>query len=49
MLKREYSVFCELVIEAESKGDAKGMIECLLTAELNGFYRITKCVERKRQ
>ena len=49
MSKREYAVFCELVVEAESEEDAKGMIECLLTAELNGFYRITKCIGREQR
>ncbi|MBA7707703.1 hypothetical protein ES703_116581 [subsurface metagenome] len=45
MSKREYSVFCELIVKAESKEGAKSMIECFLTRELPGIFSIIKCIE----
>lgn len=45
MSKKEYSVFCELIVEAESKEDAKGIIECCLTRELPGIFSIIRCVK----
>lgn len=45
MPKKEYSVFCELIIEAESKENAEGKVEGCLTRELPGIFSIIKCIE----